>query len=179
MKIIQTITLAKCDDGQIREISVTFNHWAANIIDKPLAALRWGDDFHPVSVAAVLENTAEPNAILQVVSDYFKVPPKQVMSKYRQRELVIVRQMTVYFLKVKTMLSLADIGRFMGRDHSTAIWSFKVINSLLFSDEVVRAHYAQLESLLREYPDVNPKPSHKKRKPVVRLGIANSFKIAK
>ncbi|MDQ3393224.1 MAG: chromosomal replication initiator protein DnaA [Bacteroidota bacterium] len=73
--------------------------------------------------------------IQKTVSDYFKVRPEEMKDKTRKKEIVIARQVAMYFAKEYTNLSLKSIGyHFGGRDHSTVIHAVQSVNDMIETD---------------------------------------------
>lgn len=70
--------------------------------------------------------------IQRVVSDHFNLPVEKLSSKTRKRNIVVARQLAIYFCKNMTDLSLKEIGRHFGeRDHATVLHSIKTIRDLI------------------------------------------------
>lgn len=60
--------------------------------------------------------------ITKIVCEYLNVPENKVRDKTRKKEIVLARQLSMYFAKEYTKASLKTIGlHFGGRDHSTVI----------------------------------------------------------
>ena len=55
--------------------------------------------------------------------------------KSRKREYVIARQLTMYFLKKYTKLTLDEIGIVFDRDHATVLHAKKTIENLKYSNK--------------------------------------------
>lgn len=73
--------------------------------------------------------------IQKTVADYFKVSLEQMKSKVKKREIVIPRQVAMYFCKRYTQLTLALIGEnFGGRDHSTVIHALESVEDMMKTD---------------------------------------------
>ncbi len=73
--------------------------------------------------------------IQKTVADYFKVSLDQMKSKVKKREIVIPRQVAMYFCKRYTQLTLALIGEnFGGRDHSTVIHALESVEDMMKTD---------------------------------------------
>ncbi len=73
--------------------------------------------------------------IQKTVADYFKVELEQMKSKVKKREIVIPRQVAMYFCKRYTQLTLALIGvNFGGRDHSTVIHALESVEDMMKTD---------------------------------------------
>ncbi len=73
--------------------------------------------------------------IQKTISEYFKIPVDQLKDKTRKKEIVIARQIAMYFAKDYTNHSLKTIGdHFGGRDHSTVIHAVQAISDFCDTD---------------------------------------------
>lgn len=73
--------------------------------------------------------------IQKTVSEFFKVSIDQLKDKTRKKEIVIARQLAMYFSKDYTNLSLKSIGNHFGnRDHSTVIHAVQTVSDLCETD---------------------------------------------
>jgi hypothetical protein len=59
--------------------------------------------------------------ILAEVAIEHGIPPVLILGKQRQRQIMAARHHAIYRMSQETDMSLAEIGRHMGRDHSTVI----------------------------------------------------------
>jgi chromosomal replication initiator protein len=85
--------------------------------------------------------------IRQVVCDYFHVSPTLIQEKTRKREVVIVRQVAMYFAKDYTNASLAYIGNQLGKkDHTTVLYAHKVVTDLIATDRLFRTKIDDLRN---------------------------------
>jgi chromosomal replication initiator protein len=72
------------------------------------------------------------------VSAFYKVSPKEIRSKKRNRSISLARQVAIYLLRDLTQMSFPEIGREMGgRDHSTAIYAFRTVDENRDSDAIL------------------------------------------
>ncbi len=79
------------------------------------------------------------DSIQKKVADHFKITVEDLKSKSRKKELVVPRQIAIYFTKEFTDFSLKSIGyHFGGRDHSTVIHAIQTINDLLKTDKEIK-----------------------------------------
>lgn len=73
-----------------------------------------------------------PEVIIRVVSEHFKVTPAQLKNDRRFRNIVTARQIAMYLVKKHTDYSLKDIGDLFGnRDHTTVIHSVGKVEDFL------------------------------------------------
>ena len=70
--------------------------------------------------------------IQKTVSDFYSLNVDQLKDKTRKKEIVIARQIAMYFSKEYTNHSLKSIGyHFGGRDHSTVIHAVQSVNDMM------------------------------------------------
>jgi len=87
-----------------------------------------------------VETEVNIDYIQKFVSEYFAVTIDQMKDKTRKREIVIARQVAMYFAKEYTNMSLKSIGNhFGGRDHSTVIHALTSVSDLMDTDKKFRA----------------------------------------
>ena len=88
--------------------------------------------------------------IQKTVSEFFKVSIDQLKDKTRKKEIVMARQMAMYFSKDYTNLSLKSIGyHFGGRDHSTVIHAVQTVNDLYDTDNNFKKSVDELRRKLK------------------------------
>ena len=96
------------------------------------------------------DRTPTVEAIKRLVCDRYNVRPAEMDSPRRARSVARPRQVAMYLAKQLTSLSLPDIGRKFGRDHSTVLHGVRKIEGLMKDDkalaEEVEALRRQLES---------------------------------
>lgn len=89
--------------------------------------------------------------IQDTVCDFFKIDKSQVQSASRKREVVQARQITMYFIKENTELSLAQIGAQVGkRNHATVLHACNTVRDLLEVDRGFSADIKEIERLLKK-----------------------------
>lgn len=90
--------------------------------------------------------------IIYTVSEILGIPSNKMSAKTRVREVVEARQISMYFIKKYTKMSLKAIGElFGGRDHTTTIHSLNTVKDLIDSDEDYKARILRIENILSEY----------------------------
>ncbi len=79
-----------------------------------------------------------PKKIIQTVAVFYDIKEKDILSKSRKKEFVKPRQIAMYLLRKELKNSFPSIGRrFNGKDHTTAIHSFKKISEEIKKDEKI------------------------------------------
>jgi len=76
-----------------------------------------------------------PERIIENVCDFFNVPPKEILSKSRKREVVFPRQVIMYLFREELNLSLPSIGVKLGnKDHTTVGYACEKIGEKVKKD---------------------------------------------
>lgn len=87
--------------------------------------------------------------ILEVVTDFYRLKEKEILSKSRHKSIVLPRQVAMYLCRTQTNASLPDIGaEFGGKDHSTVIHACAKVRELMAKDDKFRKQLNDLTNLL-------------------------------
>jgi chromosomal replication initiator protein len=87
--------------------------------------------------------------ILKRVCDYYSVKQDDIYTKSRKRNIVQVRQVSMYLAQKHTSLSCSRIGMLVGkRDHATVIHSVNQIEDRLTNDKKLKEDLLNIEELL-------------------------------
>lgn len=84
--------------------------------------------------------------IIQVVSDHFKMPVRDILGKKRNKEIVLPRQIAMYLAREIGGMSYPDIGRAFARDYTTVIHSYEKIKSELKKDSRLKHDISEIRS---------------------------------
>jgi chromosomal replication initiator protein len=77
--------------------------------------------------------------IQKSVAEYYGIDIEDLKAKTRKKEIVVARQVSMYFCKEFTNHSLKSIGyHFGGRDHSTVIHAITTVNDIMETDSSFR-----------------------------------------
>ncbi|MEM1407760.1 MAG: chromosomal replication initiator protein DnaA [Bacteroidota bacterium] len=88
--------------------------------------------------------------IQKTVAEYFKVEVDSLKDKIRKKEIVIARQVAMYFSKEYTNHSLKSIGyHFGGRDHSTVIHAVQSVNDMIDTNAGFKTSVEELKKKLK------------------------------
>lgn len=102
------------------------------------------------SIVHDIDSEVDIDYIQKTVSEFFKVSIDQLKDKTRKKEIVMARQMAMYFSKEYTSLSLKSIGyHFGGRDHSTVIHAVQTVNDLNDTDSKFKKSLDELRKKLK------------------------------
>ena len=89
--------------------------------------------------------------IQQTVCDRFGIRVSDILSKKRNKEIVLPRQVAMYLSRKLTQLSLPDLGRrFGGKDHTSVLHSIKKVEKLLKEDHNLEKLIEDLEATIED-----------------------------
>ncbi|MEL7600969.1 MAG: chromosomal replication initiator protein DnaA [Proteiniphilum sp.] len=87
--------------------------------------------------------------IQDTVSEFFNIKKELIQSSSRKREIVQARQVTMYFIKKHTELSLSQIGVQVGnRNHATVLHACNTVKNFYEVDKGFRSDIEEIEKLL-------------------------------
>jgi chromosomal replication initiator protein len=97
-----------------------------------------------------IQSDVSVDYIQKTVAEYFKVDLDSMKGKVKKREIVIPRQVAMYFCKRYTQLTLALIGEnFGGRDHSTVIHALESVEDMMKTDSNFKSSVEELGKKLK------------------------------
>ena len=76
-----------------------------------------------------------PQLILEEVSAFTGIPKDKIIGTSKSKDIVMARQIMIYLITEMTDLSLPAIGRFIGRDHTTALYGRDKIAAKIKTDQ--------------------------------------------
>ena len=83
----------------------------------------------------VFNDIPTPELIIRETANYYNLSPEDLKGVSRSREKTLGRQIAMYLMRQLTNLSLNDIGKELGRNHTTALSSIRRIEELMNSDQ--------------------------------------------
>ncbi len=102
------------------------------------------------NIVKEIQSDVSVDFIQKTVGDYFRVELEAMKGKVKKREIVIPRQVAMYFCKRYTQLTLALIGEnFGGRDHSTVIHALESVEDMMKSDPNFKNSVEELTKKLK------------------------------
>ena len=124
--------------SNIRELEGAFNRIIAKSkientseITLELAEDALKDIIHPDQPKEIT-----PNLIIDMVAEHFGVTSADILSKKRNSEFVLPRQVSMYLLRNTLDISLANVGKILGKkDHTTIIHGIKKIEEDILINE--------------------------------------------
>lgn len=72
-----------------------------------------------------------PEVIIEETGKCYGIEVSDIMSTSRTKEVTMARQVSMYIIRQLTKLSLPEIGRVFGRDHTTVIHSLEKVEGLI------------------------------------------------
>jgi hypothetical protein len=82
--------------------------------------------------------------IIAEVAAFREISVADMIGPDRQRRFLRPRQIACYLAKILTTRSFPEIGRRIGRDHTTVLHSFRLIGALMLCDDNLAAEIAEL-----------------------------------
>ncbi|NMB48724.1 chromosomal replication initiator protein DnaA [Candidatus Kuenenbacteria bacterium] len=80
-----------------------------------------------------------PKLIIQIVAEYFNITIEDIIGSCRKKELVVPRQIIMYFMREELDSSFPSIGQELGgRDHTTAMHAHTKIKNKIIDDEKLK-----------------------------------------
>ena len=102
---------------------------------------RMKSDYKTMPKSQVLSNV---DVIIGAVCDHFDITMSDIKGPSRKNRIVIPRMLSMYLLREKTLLTLAEVGEVFGRHHTTAISAITASRNLLQTDKDVNDQYQKL-----------------------------------
>ena len=99
------------------------------------------DDINKASVDRAIEDVIKngneipkPENIIRETAKFYSLRPEDLKGNNRSRDTAMARQIAMYLMRQLTNLSLNDIGKELGRNHTTALSSIRKIEDLMRTD---------------------------------------------
>ena len=99
------------------------------------------DDINRASVDRAIEDVIKngneipkPENIIRETAKFYSLRPEDLKGNNRSRDTAMARQIAMYLMRQLTNLSLNDIGKELGRNHTTALSSIRKIEELMRTD---------------------------------------------
>jgi len=85
------------------------------------------------------KQTITPELIIREIVKYYGTTAEDLLGKKRTKEIVMPRQITMYFLRHEASMSFPDIGKQMGgKDHSTIMHGCKKVESDISQNQQIK-----------------------------------------
>ncbi len=80
------------------------------------------------------ERAYTPEYIIGQVAEYYNISSTDITGKNRTHSVAVARQICIYMLRKLTNLTLEEIGKSIGRDHTTALYAIRKIEESISGD---------------------------------------------
>ncbi len=88
--------------------------------------------------------------IINVVADYYNLAPSQLIGKVRTGQIALARHIAMYLIRINIDIPLTKVGNtFGGRDHTTVMNGIAKVESMLKTDESLKAVINTLQKKLK------------------------------
>ena len=95
--------------------------------------------------------TISVDMVQKEVAAFFNIPPADLKTKKRHKNIILPRQIAMYLSRKLTNHSLPEIGgAFGGKDHTTILYAFKKIELELNTNKETKKIIEHLSSVLLE-----------------------------
>ena len=84
--------------------------------------------------------------IIEETAKCYGVEVSDIMSTSRTAKLTLARQVSMYIIRSMTQLSLPEIGRVFGRDHTTVMHSLEKVEKLMKTNREVSENIRDIKS---------------------------------
>jgi chromosomal replication initiator protein len=99
------------------------------------------------------KRTLTPEAIKNVVANFFGVPSDTLIGKRRDKTTSLARQIVMYLLREELQCSWTQIGRELGnRDHSTILHGYQKVSEEINTDHALRRDLLEIKEALYSRP---------------------------
>jgi chromosomal replication initiator protein len=136
----------------VRDLEGAFNTLVAysELVNKPItleaAQQQLKDVFFPKQSTMSLET------IIRIVAEDAHLSPNDLKGKKRTAAIVFPRQLAMYIAREITEYSTTEIGQaFGGRDHTTVMYSYKMIEEQIRSNPALEPTIESLKRMIKEF----------------------------
>ena len=111
-----------------------------------------------VAIEAVQDITGIKNAadqlseqkVINVVADYYNLVPSQLTGKVRTGQIALARHVAMYLIRINIDIPLSIVGNmFGGRDQTTVMNGIQKVETMLKTDEALKAVIDELQKRLK------------------------------
>lgn len=105
----------------------------------------WKEKGKPPAPVKQIEQTGKSmksvsmKSVINIVANYYSVKPDDIIGKRRKQRFVVPRMVAAFLMRDQLGISFPRIGRKLGgRDHTTAIYSYKKISKAYSNNEKIK-----------------------------------------
>lgn len=133
--------LAKNSDNNVRTLEGRLNTviFASKLHEEPISLSLAATALQECTTANTEESDLTPEAIIRATCAYYSMKESDILGKNKKQEYVRARQVCIYLMCELLALPLVNIGKIMGRDHSTIIYARdKIVELMRVNDAVLK-----------------------------------------
>lgn len=93
-----------------------------------------------------------PKLVLDCVAESMQLMPEQILGKGREHRIVQARHLVMYLLREMLAAPLTAIGNFMGKDHSSVLYSINKIHELSKTNKEMNKTVTNLKQMCLNRP---------------------------
>jgi chromosomal replication initiator protein len=135
-------------EGALNKV-VAYAQLSGTVIDAELASMALVDLIHKPENMTI-------DQVIEATCRYYNVSADAIASKSRSRAIAFPRQMAMYLARTETDASFPQIGVKLGnRDHTTILYGYEKITSLLETDAAVRRDMLEIKQSLYDSQSVH------------------------
>ncbi len=140
------VYLAKYSDNNVRTLEGRLNTviFASKLHEEPVSIQLAATALQESINNAEEQEEVTPDAIIRAACNYYSITKNDLIGKNKRQELVRARQVCTYLMCEMLSLPQITIGKIMGRDHTTIIYSREKVA------ELIRVN----DALLKEVNDI-------------------------
>lgn len=98
-----------------------------------------------------VSRTLNDQDVLNITAEEFSLAPADLLSEVRKREILVPRQLAMYFMREELNFSFERIGEiFGGKNHTTVMHACQKIADQVKKDKVLVKHYNAIKRALRQ-----------------------------
>ena len=96
-------------------------------------------------------NQLDSQKIINVVSSYYNLDPRQLTGKIRTGQIALARHIAMYLIRSMIDISLEDVGKaFGGKDHTTVMSAIKKVEKELATDPSLQEAIEEIKKRLEQ-----------------------------
>jgi chromosomal replication initiator protein len=128
-------------DSNVRELEGAINSLILYSENNILIDMNLAKEIVQSLVQSVDKKEVSIDEVQKYVAEYFGLTIEDLKDKTRKKEIVLARQIAMYFAKENTGFSLKSIGyHFGGRDHSTVIHAIQTVSDYIAEKKEIKMY---------------------------------------
>jgi len=92
--------------------------------------------------------TLPVDRVVMIVAIYFNTTPGRIKEHSRLRNIVVPRQVCMFYMHHLLGMSFTDIGKYFNKNHATVMYALQAVENLKFFDRSFKGEMYGLDRLL-------------------------------